>query len=145
MKDKILSVISFVLVGYSMVSIGYTALPVEIKDMIPQLNDLTALLTGGTSGVLGGAGIYFRSLMSKTKTENDEKVNAMAEKIISIGSKYDQLANKYDEMKSIFMEGKQETIELQKLIKADINLKLSNPLIDEKAKEITEGVLNDKA
>lgn len=144
MKEKILSVISFGLVAYSLVSIGYTALPVEIKEMIPQFNDLTALITGGSSGVIGGAGLYFKSMLLKHTSISEEKVNTVVDKFVVLVSKYNELKENYNEMKKSYNDMKEETVKLQDLIKADIQLKLSNPLIEESKKALVEGVLNEK-
>jgi len=53
MKNKIFNIIVYAMLGWSIVSAGYMALPVEYQAMIPDFNWLTALISGGSTMMLG--------------------------------------------------------------------------------------------
>ena len=56
-----------VAVGYSVVSVGYTMLPPEVLNVLPQVNEAIAWVSGGSSGLLGLGLMYVDSKIKKQK------------------------------------------------------------------------------
>jgi hypothetical protein len=144
MREKIIKVISYVAVGYSVASIGYTALPQEMLDMLPQVNDMIAWVTGGSSGLIGMALMYVDSKIQKNNAINDEKVNAVASNFIELTKSYKEVKGELSNLKGAYVELKDELVRVRKVNEASLQVKLSNKFIDEKARELAERVLNDE-
>ena len=134
MKTKIFNVIVYSMLGWSILSATYLALPVEYQAMIPQFNWLTALISGGSTALLGTGGLAVSTFLNKVKATTDEKVNLVASQFIELVNKYDEVVVKYNALI--------ESVDYNNLLlKADLKTKLSNPLITQESKELIEQVL----
>ena len=145
MKEKIIKIVSLVAVGYSVASIGYTALPPEVLDMLPQVNEVMAWVTGGSSGIVGMALMYVDSKIKKNTEVNDEKVKAVTDNFITLTHSYKEVKGELSNLKGAYGELKDEVKRNTELQRAALEVKLSNKFIDTEAREIAERVLaNEK-
>ncbi len=144
MKEKIIKIVSLVAVGYSVVSVGYTMLPPEVLNVLPQVNEAIAWVSGGSSGLLGLGLIYVDSKLKKNTQVNDEKVNAVASNFIELTKSYKEVKGELSNLKGAYVELKDELVRVRKVNEASLQVKLSNKFIDEKAREIAERVLSDE-
>lgn len=144
MKEKIIKVVSLVAVGYSVVSVGYTMLPPEVLNVLPQVNEAIAWISGGSSGLLGLGLMYVDSKLKKNTQVNDEKVNAVASNFIEFTKSYKEVKGELSSLKGAYSELKDELIRSRKVNEAALQVKLSNKFIDEEARKIAERVLNDE-
>lgn len=144
---KLLKLISIVMLLWTVISGVYMALPLEYKELIPQFNWLTALVSGGSTGILGSTILFVESQLVKSENKNDTRYIELAKKFLELTDKYNDLENAV-QTSTIKNESKiNDVIQVidknNKLLEVDLNSKLSNPLIDEKVKEMIEGVLRD--
>lgn len=144
MKEKIIKIVSLVAVGYSVVSVGYTMLPPEVLNVLPQVNEAIAWVSGGSSGLLGLGLIYVDSKLKKNTQVNDEKVNAVASNFIELTKSYKEVKGELSNLKGAYGELKDELVRVRKVNEASLQVKLSNKFIDEEARKIAERVLNDE-
>ena len=145
MKEKVIKIVSLFAVGYSVASIGYTWLPQEVLDMLPQVNEAIAWVTGGSSGLLGLGLMYVDSKLKKNTQVNDEKVENAVKISLQLKNSYDDLKNDYKSLKGAYVELKEEIKRNTKINEAALNLKLSNKFIDAQAKELVKKVLDNEA
>lgn len=143
-KKILFNVIVYTLLGWSIVSAGYLALPPEYQEMLPNMNWLTAIVSGGSTGLLGTGGLYLISKLKSSDASTSEKITLVASEFINI-------TNDYKSMKSEVSGVRKENLELKALIqennelqKINLEAKLSNPFISEATAKAIEGVLNDK-
>lgn len=136
-KNGLFNVVVYSMLGWSVLSALYVSMPIEIQEMLPQMNWLTAVVSGGSTALLGTGGLAVKTFMTSAKNVSNEKYALLGTKFLELKGEYDKLGVKYDEVNA--------TIEnLSKLVKIDLESKLSNPLIDEKTKELIEGVVNEE-
>lgn len=136
---KIYNFISIIMLLWTIISGSYLALPQEYKDMIPQFNWLTALISGGSTGILGATMLLVNGFMKKNKNEYDTKFLDMAKNYIDLKQDYKELENK---IALSTKEAKQTNELLEKtnrLIEIDLQSKLSNPLVENYIKEKIRG------
>jgi len=143
MKKQFLNIAVYVLLGWSMLSAGYLALPVEYQEMLPQMNWLTAVVSGGSTLVLGTGGLALQRILSKTSQDYTTKYIELGQEFLNLKSEYDKLGDKVNELQSTNKD-------LFKLLKVDLEAKLDNPMLTDKARALIEGaihkegVLNEK-
>lgn len=134
MKKAIFNIIVYTMLAWSIFSATYLALPIEYQEMLPDMNWVTALISGGSTGLLGSGALFVKTLLDKAKASNDEKVNLVANQFIELVGKYDEVTAKYNELvKSIDYNNL--------LLKAELKTKLTNPLITDESKVLIEQVL----
>ena len=150
-KEKALRAISVGLIIYPILAVIWKSLPEDITSLIPQYTDYIALVTGGSSAVLGTAGLQLSTVMSSSKIANLEIFNGLNDSYNLLGVTVDKNTNEIANLKNEFIEIKnnQERIESNQqeiitLLKANIEIKLSNPLIKDKAEEIRNKLFGDK-
>lgn len=113
---------------------------------------VTHYITSGGFAVLGGSGFLVNEFLNKKLREAREITNTVLEKFLEIRAEYErinkeiekvrtELPNKVQELKNEIYTQKVETQELVKLVRVDLETKLSNPLIDKHAKELIERAL----
>lgn len=159
MKRKILNI--FISLGFTVtaLSAGYVLLvPDHIKEMLPQLNWLVALVTGGSAGAFSSIGLYFRTTMDTQNIVVEEKIEKSLNAVTDMAKLVIDLKNQYSELKEVLnnllTENNRENvtnqtflIELQRLkelLTVDLESKLTNPLIDKDAEVKIRSVLNGK-
>jgi hypothetical protein len=136
LKGKLFNIGVYTLLGYSILSFVYLSLPVEYQDIL-DLDWLTALVSGSSTFLLGSGAVAVRAFLTKAKNEQLDMNKTATEKYLSLVEHYKQLQADYQEVKA-------QNNELIKLLKIDLNAKLSNPLIDEEARRQIEGALNEE-
>lgn len=138
---NIFVVLAYALVLTSFVSAGWVALPDEVKNQVPQMNDWLALITGVITMILGSGGIAVVTVLKNTEKKTDLKVNLLADNYLQVVEEL-KLLRKEKEQDRVEKSKLEKSIqEITKLVKVDLQTKLSNPLIEETAKKLINGVL----
>lgn len=138
MKTKLFNVLVYTMLGWSVLSAVYLALPVEYQAMIPQFNWLTALISGGSTGLLGTGALTVQSFLNKAKATSNETFTLLKDNYTEIVNEYKILKIQLEEVKSTFEYNNE-------LLRAELKAKLSNPMITEEVKSLLEQVIiNDK-
>lgn len=134
MKTKLFNFTVYAMLGWSIVSAGYMALPPDIQAMIPQFNWLTAVISGGSTLLLGTGGLAVQTWLAKAKTSSTAKYNELGNLFLTLTQKYNEVTAKYDEIKT-------STDYTNKLIATELQTKLSNPMLDDTARQLIMQVL----
>ena len=137
MKKKLLNVAIYTLLGWSMLSAGYLALPLEYQEMLPQMNWLTAVVSGGSTFLLGSGGLALQRLLHKSSKDYTDKYIELGQEFLTLKKEYGDLGNKVNELESTNKE-------LVKLLKIDLQSKLDNPMLTDKARALIEGAIYEK-
>ena len=137
MKKKLLNIAIYVLLGWSMLSAGYLALPVEYQEMLPQMNWLTAVVSGGSTFLLGSGGLALQRMLNKTNKDYTTKYIQLGQEFLNLKGKYDELGVKVDGLESTNKE-------LVKLLKIQLKTKLDNPMLADKSRALIEGLIYEK-
>lgn len=141
LKNALFNILVYSMLAWSILSAAYVSLPPEYQALIPQFNWLTALISGGATGVVGIAGLTFKAFIGNAKIESDKKYQTLVKEYLELANAYKLVR---DEIGSVKLELNATNINLGEmidLVKIDLQAKLSNPLIDQKVKELIEGVL----
>lgn len=151
----------FITIGFILTALSalYVAMvPEHIKELVPQINWLTALIVGGTGGAFGSVGLYFKAFMKDESDKNDKEINTLRKDVIKLAelmvSMRDIITKLEEALGKATEENNRENINYQQtlqhiqraiaLIEVDLATKLTNPLIDKDAAKVIEGVLNEK-
>lgn len=154
MKKFIFNAVVYGLLLWSVLTGVYAVLPQETKDLIPQFNELTALirifimLSGASAAIVGSGGLVYKSWLAKAATESDDKYADIVKKFITVTEKYKELENQYKRLESIIKESDQKSAEqiktLTTLLKAELKAKRDDELIDKKVREYIGSILDEK-
>ena len=134
MKTKLFNVVVYSMLGWSILSATYLALPIEYQEMLPQFNWLTAVISGGSTMLLGTGGLAVKTFLTNARVQSDSKYLLLGEKFLELTTKYEVLHSDYQTVVSAIDRN-------NLLLSIDLKTKLSNPLIDATAKALIEGVL----
>lgn len=141
---KLFNFISIIMLLWTIIAGVYLAMPQEYRELIPEFNWLTALVSGGSTGILGSTMLILNSYLKRNKDSVDSKYLDLANKFLTLNQKYNTLSA--DVVNNTIIQ--KETNELIKknteLLSIDLESKLSNPLIEDFIKEKIGGVLNEK-
>lgn len=139
MIRKTFNFISIIMLVWTIISGAYLALPVEYKELIPEFNWITALVSGGSTGVLGTAILVVDNFIKKNELSVDGKYLDLANKFLALNDKYTALQKKVENQ----IEEQKETNELlqktNRLISVNLESKLSNPLVEDFIKDKIRG------
>ena len=144
MKQKLFNVVVYGMLAFSLINTGYLALPPEVQAMIPQYNDMVAIIGGASSGLFALGGMTVQSYINRAKEQADAKFQLLAQNYLNIERKYDvntESVNKQTKAIELLTREQQRT---NKLIEVDLQAKLSNPMIDEQIKTLIEDVMKDE-
>jgi len=136
---KIFNLLSIVFLLWTIISGAYLALPQEYKDLIPEFNWLTAVVSGGSTGILGTTILLIQNYFKKKDMDYSNKYLDLAQKFLEL--REDNKAT-LEENKLMREENKvirEEITKTNKLITLDLQSKLSNPLVEEYIKEKIRG------
>lgn len=136
---KIFNLLSIVFLLWTIISGAYLALPQEYKDLIPEFNWLTAVVSGGSTGILGTTILLIQNYFKKKDMDYSNKYLDLAQKFLEL--REDNKAT-LEENKLMREENKvirEEIAKTNKLITLDLQSKLSNPLVEEYIKEKIRG------
>ena len=134
MKAKIFNLTIYIMLGWSILSAVYLALPIEYQEMLPQMNWLTAVISGGSTALLGTGGLAVKTWLTNAKVQSDSKYALLADKFLNLTTKYDDLSVKYNDVVKAIEEN-------NTLLKVELKTKLDNPLITETSRQAIEGVI----
>lgn len=140
MKKAIFNIITYSMLIWSILCAVYTALPSEYQ-IIPEFTWLTALISGGSTALLGSGGLIVNSFLNKTKTSTNDKFTLAIDKVSEIKKNYESLENKYVELMNKYVEILAETKRNNQLLETDLEIKASNPLIDDASKKLIDKIL----
>lgn len=105
---------------------------------------ITHYITSGGLAIIGGFGVVLNDFLNRKLIESRNLTNQALQSAISVGDKYSELKNEVRELRILVKQLTADNSHLADLIAADLNAKLSNPLIDKKAKELIEEAINGK-
>lgn len=137
--NKIFNFISFIMLLWTIISGAYLALPTEYKELIPEFNWLTALVSGGSTGILGTSIIILKDYLKKNQTSVDTKYLDLAKKFLALNDKYEELKNQVNANTESQINTNKLLQETNRLLGIDLESKLSNPLVEEFIKEKIRG------
>lgn len=151
MKDKLLSFISYSVLAYALVSTAWTSIP-ELQALFPEYTSQISAWISVPSAVVGAVALRVQLFLTKARSTDLKVFDGLKESYESVKQSYsdmqlatkqtiNDLTSKYDTLKSSYETMRKATDELIKLVKVDLESKLSNPLIDEKVKELINEVL----
>lgn len=119
----------------------YLALPIEIQEQVNFMTPITAVISGTAFGGVATAIMYLDKRFSNKEIAQEKGQQELMSSFI------DYVAKNKDDLVAV-IKGQKKIIEVternNRLLEADLNAKLNNELIDEKAKKIIEGVLNER-
>lgn len=144
MKQKLFNVVVYGMLTFSLINGVYVALPPEVQALIPQYNDLVAMVSGGASALIGLGGLKVQDYLNRAKIESETKFNLLAQNYLNLERKYDvntEAVNRQTKAIELLTREQQRT---NKLIEVDLQAKLSNPMIDEQIKVLIEDVMKNE-
>lgn len=139
MIRKIFNLISIVMLLWTIVAGAYLALPQEYKDLIPEFNWLTALVSGGSTGILGSTMLIMNAYLKKNQNNVDSKYLDLANRFLALNEKYTLLEEKVTTNTKSQVETNELLKKTNNLISIDLESKLSNPMIEDFVKEKIRG------
>ena len=139
MIRKLFNLISIVMLLWTILAGAYLALPQEYKDLIPEFNWLTALVSGGSTGILGSTMLIVNSFLKKNQNSVDSKYLDLANRFLALNEKYTQLEDKVTTNTKSQVETNELLKKTNNLISIDLESKLSNPIIEDFVKEKIRG------
>lgn len=135
LKTALFNITVYTMLVWSILSATYLALPVEIQAMLPQMNWLTAVVSGGSTALIGTGGLVVRSWLDNARKVSDDKLNLFAANIMQLRESYNTVATKYDELTAATNYNNQ-------LLAVELRTKLTNPMITDAARTLITEVLN---
>lgn len=105
---------------------------------------ITHYITSGGLAVIGGLGVGLNDFLNRKLIESRNLTNQALQSAISVGEKYSEIKKEVRELCILIKQLAADNSHLAELITADLSAKLSNPLIDKKAKELIEEAINGK-
>lgn len=139
MIRKLFNLISIVMLLWTVVAGAYLALPQEYKDLIPEFNWLTALVSGGSTGILGSTMLIMNAYLKKNQNNVDSKYLDLANRFLALNEKYTLLEEKVTKNTKSQVETNELLKKTNNLISIDLESKLSNPMIEDFVKEKIRG------
>lgn len=133
-KTALFNITVYSMLAWSILSAVYVALPVEIQAMLPQMNWITAVISGGSTALIGTGGLVVRSWLDNARKVSDDKLNLFAANIMQLRESYNTVATKYDELTAATNYNNQ-------LLAVDLRTKLDNPMITDTARQLITQVL----
>ena len=128
---------------FALASATYISLPPEYQ--VSQGLDIHMILIGGgTTTLLGSAGLYFKHLLAKHDIEVKDTTNTALEKFLTLTKEYAAIKKENQDIKTLLQLLVNKQDHTNKLLETDLSAKLSNPLIDEAVKALIEGVLHEE-
>lgn len=145
MKNKatkvVYTIVMIAALVITLLSAGYAVLPQEYKDMIPNVNGLTALLAGGTSGTIALTLLKVSSVLAKntqeTKDINADTLNA----VIQLTKRNVDLIMETEKVNKRAEETTKRNNELMEML---LKVKQDNPLLKEELKAEIQKVLENE-
>ena len=143
MKTKIFNLVTYSFLIYSILCAVFVALPQEYQDKLPQFNWVTALVSGGSTALIGTGGVVVNSFMNKTRQDSTIKYASISEKYLEIKDAYKCLNDEIIELRNEYVSLNNLLKRNNQLLETDLKAKLSNPLIEAEVKKMIEGVTSE--
>ena len=82
LRKVLFNFITIGMLAYTMFALIYSVLPEQYQ--LEQFNTLTALVSGGSTGLIGSAGLLIKSLLVKNEKSTDEKQAETIKKFLDV-------------------------------------------------------------
>lgn len=159
MKNKILNLI--LIIGYAWFSIALLynyVLPLEYKELLPEINEITFLLSGTTVASVSVVIQYVKSLLGKQTDTNVNTLLAFNDMLKEQEDKIKELTNiitrqnkniaDFNTERKVENDNQTKIISLlernNKYQKTELESRITNPLIDKNIKSRIEVLLNEE-
>lgn len=136
MKKILLNVVIYSMLGWSVLSAVYLALPIEYQAMLPEFNWLTALISGGSTALLGTGGLALQNFLTKAKVTTNDTFAMLKDNYAEIVNEYRILKAQYEELKTTVAYNNE-------LLKVELKTKLTNPMTTDTAAELIKQVITN--
>lgn len=159
MKNKILNLILIIGYVWFAVALLYNyALPAEYKELLPEINGLTFLLSGTTVASVSVVIQYVKSLLGKQTDTNVTNLLAFHDMLKEQEDKIKELTNiitrqnnniaDFNTERKVEVDNQNKIISLlernNKYQKTELESRITNPLIDQNIKKRIEVLLNEE-
>ena len=152
---------ALIIIGYTWLTFALVyefAIPIEFKNKIPVLNNFMLLYSGAFTGVISSALLYMKNFANNSQKLNITQFMTIREEFSEVFNKIDKLdsvvvkqntnINRFNELKEQENIKLDESIKLQKetnkLLKLELESRITNPLIDKDIKNKIKAVLNNE-
>lgn len=132
---RILQIISFIFILYSLLVAIYGALPIDIQDKIP-LDEITTYVSGVITLIGGSAGLTALAIFNKVESNSDNKITELIGFVNDLTKKIDD-NNRRQELTQKGLE------KLTELVEAELKIKKDSKFITNAQKEIIGRVLDE--
>ena len=136
MKKTLFNIVIYSMLGWSTISAVYLALPIEYQAMIPEFNWLTALISGGSTALLGTGALTVQTFLTKAKATSNETFSMLK-------ANYSEIVNEYRILKAQYEELKTTVAYNNELLKVELKTKLTNPMTTDTAAELIKQVITN--
>ena len=127
----VLDVFIYACLMWAILSAVYMGLEPETQALFPQMNWLVALIGGGSTFLIGVSGFLVKAFLNKASNQTQSTYTDLLEKFLTITKEYEALDKSQKiTAENIKLEAKVE--ENTRIQKANLELKLSSPYIEEK-------------
>lgn len=159
MKKKLFTLFTYANLGVMAINSLYFVIPPEYQAMIPNYNWLTAIVAGGATGIIGMLSLYAKSYLQKEGNKNIEIVGKIIDKVVSLEEELIKVktsnAEVIREVKNLDGGSNKTNLNIERLTNeiaknnrlqvADLESKMTNPLIDKEAlSKIKELLANEE-
>lgn len=145
-KKILFNVIVYSMLAYTVFAGVHSVLPTEYQ--IEGFSNISALLSGGGTGLLGTAGIYIKSLLAKSGVETDDKIAKVMTGFVDLTFSVKKLSEEVKDLQAATIKATNEQVEKLersvKLLETDLQAKLSNALISKEVKERIQKAINNE-
>ena len=90
-KNILLNVLTVGSLGWTFYTSFYLAAPLEVQSALPDIDTLTAAITGSSSGLLGGGILMLRNYLAKQNLKVDNSYSLIADNQFLQARKNDEL------------------------------------------------------
>lgn len=137
----VLDVFIYACLIWAILSAVYMGLEPETQALFPQMNWLVALIGGGSTFLIGVSGFLVKAFLNKASNQTQSTYTDLLEKFLTITKEYEALdkSQKITAENIKKLEAKVE--ENTRIQKANLELKLSSPYIEEKSRKLVEGYI----
>ena len=140
-KNAVLNIITYGMLGWGALSAIYLGLPEEIKELLPNMNWVTAVVSGGSTTLLGSISLYIKGYVNKTKLATNEVYLSISNMMLEHKAEFNNIVENGKEIVNAYKEMTEATLRNNELLETLLETKLSNPLIDEASAKLINDIL----
>jgi hypothetical protein len=126
----------------ALATFGYANLP-EQYQVLSGIGLDTLFVGGSATTLIGVAGMWYKQISNKQFTETQTEIIKMTEIVVDLLEQNKVVARNEALRVQETVALRNEITSLKKMVKADLEVKASSPLINDIAKQVIEGVLNE--